>query len=121
MNFYDFMSFLLDDSLEDARYDYLRGKHSEEEFKAVEQAIDECRQVASSRRLVTDMRALLAKAETEARASEERPQYLYLFTRAACVNWIASVISVPLSQFKIGPIVDPSNEAIKAAARLTYM
>ncbi len=114
----EFLEFLLDDALEDARERASRLRDALA-FAAVERALAECRAA-----LVGDLRQgladLLLQAREDARAAlvADQPDRWFWFVREAQVEWIAEVVSVLLLQHGLPTVVPPGRGAALEAARL---
>ncbi len=114
----EFLDFLLEDALEDARERAARSRDALG-FAAVERALAECRDaLAGGPR--EGLLALLARVREDARAAlaAARADRWFWFVREAQVEWISEVVSVVLLQRGLPTIVPPGRGAALEAARL---
>lgn len=114
----EFLAFLLDDALEDARERAARSRDTLG-FTAVERALGECR-IALGGNIAAGLSALLRRAREDNRAAlaASRPDLWFWFVREAQIEWIAEVVSVLLLQNRMPTIVPPGRGAALEAARL---
>lgn len=115
----EFLNFLLDDALEEAR---LRTASPSDAmgFKAAEVALAECRDamLATDREMPEKLGRLLREARLDAEASSAAgsSDHWFWFCREAQIEWIAEVVSVVLMQGRLPTIVPPTKGAAIAAA-----
>lgn len=113
----EFLSFLLDDCLEDARiqhaYDADRNI-----FLGTERAIAECREAMIGDRLAEQVTALLNRAQADAAATLSTHDEMYWYSREVQIEWVAGVVSILLINMHLPPIIQPTREAALAAAKL---
>ena len=119
MRLCDFLHFLLDDALEDARLKQ-RLPADRLGFLGAEQAVEECRDCMMADDMAASLRAHLQRTRLDAAAAAatESPDQWYWFAREVQTEWIASVVSVILLQQHRPTIVPPTRGAAIAAARL---
>ena len=119
MRLCDFLQFLLDDALEDAR---LRQRLPADQlgFHGAEQAIAECRACMGGDDMAERLREQLrqARLDSAAAVATQAPDQWFWFAREVQTEWIASVVSVILLQQQLPTIVPPTRGAAIAAARL---
>ncbi|MFC0407468.1 hypothetical protein [Roseomonas elaeocarpi] len=118
MRLCDFLQFLLDDALEDAR---LRQRLPADRlgFLGAEQAIAECRACMDDN-MAEGLREQLrqARLDSAAAVATQAPDQWFWFAREIQTEWIACVVSVILLQQHLPTIVPPTRGAAIAAARL---
>ena len=116
----EFIAFLLEDCLEEARYGRLCGQSDEMAWRGTGTALEECRTAVQGDRMADRLRDLLADARrcSSAAVSADAHDQWFWFAREATVEWIASVISVVLLQRREPTIVPPTRGAALAAAAL---
>ncbi|MCK8784887.1 hypothetical protein M0638_10890 [Roseomonas sp. NAR14] len=114
----DFLNFVLDDALEDAR---LRAVTPAERlaFAGIELADAECRDSLAAE-FPGGLGDLLCDARREAAAAigAAAPDQWFWFARELHVEWIANVCSVILAQHHLPTIVPPTKGAAMAAAKV---
>ncbi len=116
----DFLSMLLDDTLEDVRLRY-RQPADTMAFQGAERALEECRVAMAGDEMADNLRALVADARRHAKAASGEPDEWFWITREMYVEWIAQVVSVVLLSHRCNAIVPPSRAAAVEAARLLDM
>ena len=115
----DFLHFLLEDALEEARAAH-PGPSDRLAFEGAERALAECRAALCSEDPSRDLGRLLARAreDSEAATANAAPDQWFWFCREAQVEWIANVFSVILMNNRMPTIVPPTRPAAQAVARL---
>ena len=114
---HDFLSFLLDETLEEARMQHLC-KPDPLGFRGARMALSECRHALSTQPISRGLRALLDQAREDTITHAGASDAWFWLTREAQIEWVASVVSVILLQYRIPTIVPPTRGAAIAAARL---
>ncbi|MBO1075046.1 hypothetical protein [Roseomonas marmotae] len=113
----DFLSILLDDTLEDARLRHCWPSGALA-FLGAEQAVADCRQAMTGSQITDNLRALLAEARVTSTQASGEPDEAFWFSRELYIEWIAKVVSVVLLTVRAEAILPPSREAAMEAARL---
>ena len=113
----EFLTFLLEDTLETARM-----KHAKPceiiEFQAVQRAVDDCRKAMQGNQIIEGLRKLLKEAQADSSASAANYDHIFWFTREVYVEWIIGVASAALIAQGRQPIITPTQAAIQEAIRV---
>ncbi len=116
----DFLNYLLDDVLEEARESHLKSPDATR-FGAAERAVAECRAaMTTAEHIHGRLLGLLAEARKDVALAlaADRPDAWYWMVREETVEWVANVVSVVLMNQRLPTIVPPTRGAAVAAARL---
>ncbi|EHL99094.1 hypothetical protein HMPREF9946_03342 [Acetobacteraceae bacterium AT-5844] len=116
----DFLTLLLDDTLEDARLRYCRPTDTMA-FQGAEHALEECRAAMQGEAMSENLRALVADARRHAELATGEADEWFWMTREMYIEWIAQVVSVVLVSHRCNAILPPSRAAALEAARLLDM
>lgn len=116
----DFLNFLLDDAMEDARVRSMSSPGDRMEFEGASLALEECRRCLDGDRMAIRMEMLLHEARTASAEAQSAgwPDTAFWFAREVQVEWIADVVSVILLHCRMPTIMPPTRGAAIAAAKL---
>lgn len=116
----EFLNYLLDDVLEEAREAHL-SRPDILRFNGTERAVMECRAAMTTAEVIHPrLSHLLANARMNAdqAVAIDLPDAWFWMARAETVEWVAKVVSVVLLNQRLPTIVPPTRPAAVVAARL---
>lgn len=117
MRIIEFISFLLEDSLEDAR-EQNQSPKGRLAFQGAEQGIVECRARMQDTCMVQGLRGLLDEAQADTKRTVNRLDHGFWVAREKQIEAITGAISVALLLISRPVIQTPSKQAVLVAAKL---